>query len=85
MPLSCPRCRCIAENLSSHPAPAMMYGFSLLLCMSSALSEPGGRGLGTLGFTIDVAHDMFVKAGFSRIEVIDVPHDTKTRYWIVSE
>jgi hypothetical protein len=31
-----------------------MYGFSVSCCMSSALSEPGGLGLGTLGFHRDV-------------------------------
>ena len=28
---------------------SLMYGISVLSCMSSALSEPGGAGLGTLG------------------------------------
>jgi hypothetical protein len=28
----------------------MMYGFSVAVCMSSALSAPSGLGLGTLGF-----------------------------------
>jgi hypothetical protein len=29
-------------------------GFSVSCCMSSALSEPGGLGLGTLGFHAEV-------------------------------
>ena len=33
-----------------NPMLAMFYGFSVSACMSSALSEPDGAGLGTLGF-----------------------------------
>ena len=36
-----------------NPMLAMMYGFSVSSCMSSALSEPGGVGLGTLGLNPD--------------------------------
>src|SRR5439155_311367 len=36
------------ENVEKNPMAAMMYGTSVLTCMSSALSEPGGAGLGTL-------------------------------------
>src|SRR3990172_6427501 len=38
-----------AENAAENPMASLMYGFSVLTCMSSALSEPGGAGLGTLG------------------------------------
>jgi ubiquinone/menaquinone biosynthesis C-methylase UbiE len=31
------------ENVERNPMAAMMYGTSVLSCMSSALSEPGGR------------------------------------------
>src|SRR5262249_14832376 len=54
------------ENLERNPMVAMMYGFSVLSCMSSALSVPGGAGLGTLGFTEPLAREMTVAAGFSR-------------------
>ena len=37
------------ENVERNPMAAMMYGVSILSCMSSSLSEPGGAGLGTLG------------------------------------
>ena len=37
------------ENVAKNPMAAMMYGTSVISCMSSALSEPGGLGLGTLG------------------------------------
>ena len=59
-----------AINLNN-PMLAMMYGFSLLTCMSSALSEPGGAGLGTLGFTRQRAERMTRAAGFTRFTVHD--------------
>lgn len=54
-----------------NPLLAMFYGFSVSACMSSALSEPGGAGLGTLGFNPDVAEQMIGEGGFSRFQ----PHD----------
>jgi hypothetical protein len=50
---------------------AMFYGFSVSACMSSALSEPGGAGLGTLGFNPEVAKRMTTEAGWSRFEIRD--------------
>jgi 2-polyprenyl-3-methyl-5-hydroxy-6-metoxy-1,4-benzoquinol methylase len=58
------------DNLRN-PVLAMMYGISVASCMSSALSEPGGAGLGTLGFNPDVARRMCLEAGFSRFTVHD--------------
>ena len=52
------------QNLRN-PFLAMMYGFSVSACMSSALSEPDGAGLGTLGFNPAVARRMVTQAGFS--------------------
>lgn len=54
-----------------NPMLAMMYGFSVASCMSSALSEPGGAGLGTLGFTPTLAEQMVRDAGFSSFRVHD--------------
>jgi SAM-dependent methyltransferase len=54
-----------------NPVLAMMYGLSVTSCMSSALSEPGGAGLGTLGFNTEVADRMCREAGFSRFTVHD--------------
>ncbi len=58
------------ENLRN-PFLAMYYGFSVSACMSSALSEPDGAGLGTLGFNPAVARSMVTEAGFTRF----VEHD----------
>jgi cyclopropane fatty-acyl-phospholipid synthase-like methyltransferase len=54
-----------------NPMLAMMYGFSITTCMSSALSEPGGAGLGTVGFTTQTAERMVRDAGFTRFTVHD--------------
>ena len=50
---------------------AMLYGFSVSACMSSALSEPGGAGLGTLGVNPEVAERMVREAGFSHFVMRD--------------
>ena len=42
-------------------------------CMSSAMSVPGGAGLGTLGFNPEVAERMSREAGFTQF----VMHDFK--------
>ena len=54
------------EKNLENPFLSMFYGFSVSACMSSALSEPGGAGLGTLGFNPAVARKMTAEAGFSR-------------------
>ncbi len=58
------------DNLKN-PMLAMMYGTSVATCMSSALSEPGGAGLGTLGLHRDLVESMCRQAGFTRFEVRD--------------
>ncbi len=58
------------DNLRN-PVLAMMYGTSVATCMSSALSEPDGAGLGTLGFHRQLAEAMCREAGFTRFTVHD--------------
>ncbi len=59
-----------AQN-AGNPLLAMLYGFSVTACMSSALSEPDGAGLGTLGFNPEVAERMTREAGFTRFRQHD--------------
>jgi SAM-dependent methyltransferase len=59
------------EDNLRNPMLAMMYGFSLFSCMASAMSEPGGAGLGTLGFNPEVAERMSREAGFTRFRLHD--------------
>ncbi len=54
-----------------NPLLAMMYGTSVATCMSSALSEPGGAGLGTLGLHPQMAEAMCREAGFTRFTLHD--------------
>jgi len=49
-----------------NPFLAMMYGFSITACMSSAMSTADGLGLGTLGFNPDVVEEMTREGGFSQ-------------------
>lgn len=68
------------ENLERNPMAAMMYGFSVLSCLSSSLSEPGGAGLGTLGFSEPVARQMTAAAGFTRFKRHDFDNPVNAFY-----
>jgi len=68
-----------SDNLRN-PVLAMMYGMSVATCMSSALSEPGGAGLGTLGFHPELAEQMCKEAGFSAFTVHDVGEPANLYY-----
>lgn len=59
------------EDNMRNPVLALLYGFSVSACMSSALSEPDGMGLGTLGFNPVVAERMVREAGFTRFRMHD--------------
>ncbi len=60
------------QNTAENPMAAMMYGMSVLSCMSSATSEPDGEGLGTLGLHPDLAREMTENAGFTRFQQHDL-------------
>ncbi|MBI3326693.1 MAG: class I SAM-dependent methyltransferase [Nitrospinae bacterium] len=68
------------ENLAGNPLASMWYSMSVLCCMSSALSEPGGAGLGTLGFTEPVARKMTADAGFTRFQRHDFNNPLNAYY-----
>ncbi len=68
------------QNLTENPLAPVMYGFSVLCCMSSALSEPGGLGLGTLGFPEPVARKMTAEAGFTRFTTKDFENPINAYY-----
>ena len=71
-----------ADNLTDNPAAPLMYGFSVMICMSSAMSEPGGAGLGTLGFNLEVAQTMTAAAGFTRFRKLDYENAVNSYYEI---
>jgi ubiquinone/menaquinone biosynthesis C-methylase UbiE len=68
------------QNVAKNPMAALMYGTSVMSCMSSALSEPGGAGLGTLGFPEETARRMTREAGFTRFEPLDLGHPVNAFY-----
>ena len=68
------------ENVAENPMAAMMYGMSVLTCMSSALSEPGGAGLGTLGLHASLMGEMVEAAGFGHFEEHDFGHPVNAFY-----
>jgi 2-polyprenyl-3-methyl-5-hydroxy-6-metoxy-1,4-benzoquinol methylase len=67
-------------NVEHNPMAALMLGTSVLSCMSSALSEPGGLGLGTLGFHEGLARQMTKEAGFEQFETLDLGHPVNAFY-----
>jgi SAM-dependent methyltransferase len=71
-----------AENARQNPMAGLMYGISVLSCMSSALSEPGGAGLGTLGLSAGKAEQMARDAGFTRFRRLDIDHPINAFYEI---
>lgn len=71
-----------AENLANPLAP-LLYGFSVIYCMSSALSEPGGAGLGTLGFHPALAKAMTAAAGFTQFRQYEFEEDTFNYFYEV--
>ena len=68
------------ENAASNPMASLMYGISVMSCMSSAMSEPGGAGLGTLGLPESKAREMAADAGFTRFRRLDIDHSVNAFY-----
>ncbi len=69
-----------AENMAKNPMASLMYGISVMSCMSSAMSVAGGAGLGTLGLPESKARAMAHDAGFSRFRKLDIEHSLNAFY-----
>jgi 2-polyprenyl-3-methyl-5-hydroxy-6-metoxy-1,4-benzoquinol methylase len=69
-------------NVGRNPMASLLYGISVLSCMSSAMSEPDGAGLGTLGLPESKAREMSSAAGFTRFRRLDVDHNVNAFYEI---
>lgn len=69
-----------AENALKNPMASLMYGISVLSCMSSALSAPDGAGLGTLGLPESKAREFAADAGFTRFRKLDIDHSVNAFY-----
>ena len=68
------------QNIAKNPMAPLMYGISVFSCMSSALSAPGGAGLGTLGLPPAKAEAMAREAGFTRFRKLPVEHAVNAFY-----
>ena len=68
------------ENVEKNPMASLMYGISILSCMASALSEPDGAGLGTLGLPESRARAMAEMAGFTRFRKLPIDHSLNSFY-----
>jgi len=67
-------------NISKNPMASLLYGISVLSCMSSAMSEPDGEGLGTLGLSASRAEEMARAAGFTQFKKLEVEHSVNAFY-----
>lgn len=67
-------------NVKKNPMASLLYGISVLSCMSSAMSTADGEGLGTLGLSGEKAEDMARSAGFSQFRRMDVEHSINAFY-----
>jgi len=65
-----------------NPVLAMFLGFSIASCMSSALSEPGGAGLGTIGLPPRALEQLARNAGFTRFQLHDFEDPANLYYEI---
>lgn len=71
------------EENRKNPVLAMQYGFSLAACLSSSLSEEGGAGLGSLGFTPAAAERLVGEAGFTSLRKMEMEDDPVHLYYEV--
>ena len=61
------------------PIAALLYGFSVLYCMTTSLAE-GGEGLGTLGLPEPVLRDLAAKAGFAQVRHVEMDNPFNSLY-----
>ena len=71
------------EKNMDHPIGSFLYTISCLHCMSVSLAQDG-KGLGAM-WGKELALDMLKDAGFTRIEVKELPHDPINYYYIVKK
>src|ERR1700750_2198259 len=61
------------------PIATLLYGFSVLYCMTTSLAE-GGEGLGTLGLPASVLRDLAAKAGFAQVRHVEMDNPFNSLY-----
>jgi SAM-dependent methyltransferase len=72
-----------SEKLEENRGPlgALLYGFSVLYCMTTSLAG-GGMGLGTLGFHEPKVRELCAEAGFSQVRRVPLDNPFNTLYEI---
>ncbi len=65
-----------------NPLLAMFYGFSITSCLQSAMSEPDGMGLGTLGLHPEAIAALTAEAGFTTCQMHDLEDPANLYYEI---
>lgn len=61
------------------PIAALLYGFSVMYCMTTSLAE-GGEGLGTLGLPEPVLRQLAGKAGFTQVRHVEMDNPFNRLY-----
>jgi len=82
--ITCVKCRERLEDNLAMPDVALNYGFSSLLCLSSATSCKGAEGLGTMGFHSALAQKWMSEAGFEHFEEIEIQHKSDNSCFVVA-
>lgn len=75
------RCSHNMKKNLENPMSPLFYGISVLYCMSAALSEPNGAGLGTMGFNPKIAEEMAGKGGFRNFEQLEIDEDPFNNFY----
>ncbi|GJM15728.1 MAG: transcriptional regulator [Thermodesulfobacteriota bacterium] len=69
------------HNNMDHPLGPLLYTTSCMHCMTVSLSQ-NGKGLGAM-WGKELASDMLKSAGFTQVEIKELPHDPINYYYIV--
>ena len=78
------KCKGSLEANLSMPDVALNYGFSSLLCLSSATSCERSEGLGTMGLHTDLVQKWMNSAGFEHFEELEIEHKPDNSCFIVA-
>ncbi|RTL70475.1 MAG: SAM-dependent methyltransferase [Pseudonocardiaceae bacterium] len=76
---------CLEINCSDRPednvgpVAALLYGFSVLYCMTASLAQ-GGDGLGTLGLPESRLRELGLRAGFAEVRRVDIDNPFNSLY-----
>lgn len=71
------------ENNLDHPLGPLLYTVSCMHCMTVSLAQDGA-GLGTM-WGRELARQMLAEAGFTDVEVHQLPHDPFNDYYVMSK